>query len=187
MIAKKQLRQNTKKYWKHLSFKQRQAYQKDLMAQLLALPEWQEAKVIAITLPIGGEIDTQPIIDAAKSSNKVIVIPKTLPGKQMVFGILTDKKALKKSAYGILEPGEDAQWVAKETIDLLVVPGLRFARNGQRLGHGGGYYDRYLVDFTGQTVSLAFPEMFVDEPDWEVTTYDLPVNKVLVAKEDEIK
>ena len=61
-------------------------------------------------------------------------------------------------------------------IDLIVVPGLLFSSRGFRIGFGGGFYDRYLADYQGETCSLVFSEQLYD--DWEVEDFDIPVQKI---------
>ena len=64
--------------------------------------------------------------------------------------------------FGLLEPIEaETDFVAKDNIDLLIVPGIAFTEPGYRTGVGGGYYDRYLQHYQGRTVSLAFHEQIV--------------------------
>lgn len=56
---------------------------------------------------------------------------------------------------GILQPPRD-HWLAPETLDMLLVPGVGFDLSGRRLGYGGGFYDRYLANFRGITLGLAY-------------------------------
>ena len=62
-------------------------------------------------------------------------------------------------------------------IDLIHVPGLTFTREGYRIGYGGGYYDRYLENFAGQTMSTIYPcQIQTFNPD----SHDIPVQEVLI-------
>ena len=82
----------------------------------------------------------------------------------------------------ILEPiPECTVLVEKEQIDVIVVPGVVFDRNGYRIGFGGGYYDRYLQDFEGLRVSLAFQEQLYTEVPRE--SHDLPVHILITDNE----
>ncbi|HEY2422313.1 MAG TPA: 5-formyltetrahydrofolate cyclo-ligase, partial [Neobacillus sp.] len=63
----------------------------------------------------------------------------------------------------------------------LIVPGLAFTREGDRLGFGGGYYDRFLKQYHGNTISLAFNCQLI--PPFPVERYDIPVSKVILTNE----
>lgn len=69
--------------------------------------------------------------------------------------------------------------VEKTHIDLIHVPGVAFNKGGYRIGYGGGYYDRYLADFKGMTVSTIYPCQLADfQPD----NYDIPIQEVLICE-----
>ena len=80
-----------------------------------------------------------------------------------------------KAILGMLKYFKDND-IDKEEIDLIVVPGLLFSSRGFRIGFGGGFYDRYLADYQGETCSLVFSEQLYD--DWEVEDFDIPVQKI---------
>ena len=72
--------------------------------------------------------------------------------------IATDE--LEPDAYGIPAPKDACPVLEREKIDLILVPGLCFDSKGNRLGQGGGYYDRYLEDFDGNTIGLCREDFF---------------------------
>ena len=79
---------------------------------------------------------------------------------------------------GLLEPIESkTNLVEPSDIDLLIVPGIAFDSEGFRMGFGGGYYDRFLQSFKGNTVSLAFREQIVSNLPKE--DHDIPVEKII--------
>ncbi|WP_102274565.1 5-formyltetrahydrofolate cyclo-ligase [Cytobacillus massiliigabonensis] len=146
---------------------------------------WKEANTIAVTISKSPEVDTYQIIRKAWEEGKRVVIPKCLPrNKEMVFRTLTKFNQLESVYYGLLEPIEAVtREVPAKEIDLIIVPGLAFSKNGYRIGFGGGYYDRYLAGFAGQTVSLAFtPQLVAELP---IEEHDIPVNKIITVKNDE--
>ena len=65
----------------------------------------------------------------------------------------------------------------------MVVPGVAFTRDGRRLGFGGGYYDRYLANYRGKTISLALPTQVADAGEWAREEHDQPVDQVLTLAE----
>ena len=71
--------------------------------------------------------------------------------------------------------------VEKKNIDLIVVPGVVFDRQGYRIGFGGGYYDRYLSDFEGKRIALAFDEQVIEAVPRE--SHDLPVHILITETE----
>ena len=76
-----------------------------------------------------------------------------------------------------MEPEDGTQAIDKSEIDLIHVPGVAFQKDDYRLGYGGGYYDRYLADFDGATVSTIYAWQ---EADFSPAPHDIPVKEVLV-------
>lgn len=158
----------------------RQAAAQRLYHALFATPQWQAAQTVATTLSGPLELPTQPIIDRAQAEGKVVAVPQTLPKRQMAFRPLTAKTTLITTKFGLQEP-QDGVILAPQALDLIVVPGLRFAPNGERLGFGGGYYDRYLPRTTGYKVALALPAQQVGQPTWPVESFDVLLDAVIKA------
>ncbi|MDR4196902.1 5-formyltetrahydrofolate cyclo-ligase, partial [Bacillus cereus] len=86
-----------------------------------------------------------------------ILVPKTLPERQMCFFKIDPDTRFERTAFGVLEPLSDHSF-SPDAIDLLIVPGVVYHQNGYRIGFGGGYYDRYLANYPNQTCSLVFQE-----------------------------
>ncbi|OYW68638.1 MAG: 5-formyltetrahydrofolate cyclo-ligase [Aerococcus viridans] len=181
-LSKQAIRDQVFAYWQALPQSDRIPMQADLYAQLFNHPAFESARTIAVTMSHPGEIDTKPIIDYAITVGKQVVVPKTLPKRQMTFGVFEGVDRLARTKFGILEPKDDATFVDKKDIDLMIVPGLFFTKDGYRIGHGGGYYDIYLADYKGQTISLALPGMMDEAIRFERDDFDIPVNHVLLAE-----
>lgn len=144
---------------------------------------WKKAKTIGITISREFEIDTRPFIKQAWKEGKQVAIPKCFPedDHKMVFYHFDDYSILETVYSGLLEPDIlQTEPVLKESINLMFVPGLMFDRNGYRIGYGGGYYDRYLGDFSGTTISLAYSGQVVDHV--PRNDYDIPVQHLVTEK-----
>ncbi|MEH7236024.1 5-formyltetrahydrofolate cyclo-ligase [Bacillus sp. JJ1562] len=154
-------------------------WSKEITKQVLSLREWVNAKTIGITISGEYEVNTKYLIEKAWESKKRVAVPKCHPKtKTMSFREITSFSQLEVVYYGLQEPIEEqTREILHNEMDVLIVPGLCFATNGYRLGHGGGYYDRYLTEYKGNTLSLAFPKQLVEKIPLE--PFDIPVQKIV--------
>ena len=173
---KSELRKQVLQEMKALPREQKQFIDQALTERLLQHPFYQEAKVIATYLSFHHEFQTQELIEQALKDGKKVLIPKTYPKGRMDF-VVYNPQQLVKTSFGLLEPQGDLEVVAAYQIDLIHVPGLAFTTEGYRIGYGGGYYDRYLEHFSGNTLSTIYPcqiQDFIPE------NHDIPVQEVLI-------
>ena len=173
---KSELRKQVLQEMKALSQEQKQAIDQALNERLLQHPFYQEAKVIATYLSFPHEFQTQELIEQALRDCKKVLIPKTYPKGRMDF-VVYDPQQLVKTSFGLLEPQGDLEVVDVSQIDLIHVPGLAFTTEGYRIGYGGGYYDRYLKHFSGNTLSTVYPCQIRD---FIPEDHDIPVQEVLI-------
>ncbi|MET3699235.1 5-formyltetrahydrofolate cyclo-ligase [Bacillus oleivorans] len=131
---------------------------------LIKQPDWKNAQTIGITLSVFPEVDTYFIIKQAWLEKKQVAVPRCIVQRRHLdFRLLCSFTQLENVYIHLWEPQPAAtESIEKKEIDLLIVPGLAFSLSGYRIGFGGGYYDRYLVDFPGKTLSLAFKEQLMD-------------------------
>ena len=141
---------------------------------MINLKAYQQADVIATYLAFNFEYDTSLLIEQAQKDGKKILVPKTFSKGKMIF-VAYDSEKLVETRFGLMEPIND-EAVAKSEIDLIHVPGLVFNKSGFRIGYGGGYYDRYLKDFVGNTVSTIYDFQRLD---FEEEGYDISVKEVI--------
>jgi 5-formyltetrahydrofolate cyclo-ligase len=116
------------------------------------------SKVLGVYIAHGSEVRTRMIIEAGFRANKIVGVPKVIDPDIIKFYQIEDitSKSLGKGRYGISEPKETTKDVT-EIIDLLIVPGLAFDGHGYRLGHGKGYYDKFLTEKRRMvSIGLAF-------------------------------
>lgn len=145
-----------------------------LVQKVCQLDSYKQAKVVATYLSLPHEVDTSPFIAQAQADGKQVLVPKVIGEGQMMF-VAYDKEAVEMSPIGIVEPVSN-QAVPKDEIDLIHVPGLVFNREGYRIGHGGGYYDRYLADYHGATVSTVYQ---VQGQEFAPEAHDIPIKEVV--------
>jgi len=166
-----------------LSRPQYEDYSYNIAQILYEQSDWKEAHVIGLTVSKQPEVDTYQIIREAWEQGKKVVIPKCYPKeKKLSFRTLTAFSQLETVFYGLLEPIEiETTKIDSSEIDLLIVPGLAYTREGYRIGFGGGYYDRFLKDYNGKTVSLAFNSQII--PQFFIEDYDVPVSGIITNTE----
>ncbi|MCC5889500.1 MAG: 5-formyltetrahydrofolate cyclo-ligase [Alkalibacterium sp.] len=161
---------------------ERQRVEKDMHATLFDSILWQEAECIGLTVSGEGEWDTRAIMEKAWSEGKRVCVPKSIHNERALhFYELTSFDQLEKGYFGIEEPQTDKTVrCEKEAIDLLIVPGLVFLASGYRIGYGGGFFDRFLKDFTKPTVSLLHSNQIVES--FPIETHDVPVDFLLTEE-----
>ena len=178
-MNKKQLRQQVRIKLNSITRPEYEDKSLRIAQSLFNEQNWINAETIGITISNYPEVDTYQIIRKAWELNKQVAVPKCNPSeKYMDFRVLEQFSQLESVFYGLFEPiVAETRQITKEKIDLLIVPGLAFTRKGDRLGYGGGYFDRYLVDYPGQTVALAFHEQLL--PILPIEAYDIPISKII--------
>ena len=182
-MEKKSLRGEIKKRLELLSNEEKELYSRRIASKLYGLPIWKEAKTIGITISRGNEVDTYPIIEHAWRESKRVCVPKCYPDKkQMEFREIHSFEQLETVYFGLLEPIElITKKIFPAEIDLMIVPGVCFAKDGYRIGYGGGYYDRYLQHFSHSTVALAYNVQLVEKI--PVEKHDIPVQMIITNDE----
>lgn len=125
------------------------------------------------------EVDTLCIIHQAWQDGKEVYVPKVIRQGQMLFYQITSMDDLTKGKYGILEPSAKIEH-APAYDSLFIMPGVVFDKNKNRIGYGGGFYDRYLakLDEKPMVVALGYdnqieaslsPDPFDIKPDYILT------------------
>ena len=138
-----------------LSPEERENSDAGLFETFLLLPQVQKAETIFAFWGIPGkEPDTSKLIARLLEQGKVVGLPRMLPGRQMEVRKYDPAIPMVKAAFGIEEPSTQCELLAKESIDLVLTPAVAYDQKGYRMGFGGGYYDRWLENYTGGTVGL---------------------------------
>jgi 5-formyltetrahydrofolate cyclo-ligase len=162
----------------------RQEKSRLIAQQLFDLPAFVEAKKVMLFASMGSEVDTKEMALRALEEGKRVALPVThRETRQLIPGWITSWDELVPGVWGILEPDRSRLWLAPvDEIDLVVVPGVVFDRQGYRIGYGGGYYDRLLPRLRpgARRIGIAFAEQIVDAV--PAREYDIPVDLVITDK-----
>lgn len=144
-----------------------------LCMHLLSLPEYARADTIFCYVSTPEEPGTQSLLAFALADGKQLCVPRCHGSGVMDLCLISSLLDLRPGAYGILEPPPHALTIVPEEVDLAIVPCLACTREGLRLGMGGGYYDRFLPRFSGDTVMLCREALVLEELPTEA--HDCPV------------
>jgi 5-formyltetrahydrofolate cyclo-ligase len=121
----------------------------------LGLPEYERAASVALYAACRGEVPTAMIMEAALAAGKSVWFPRVVRDG-MEFRQVLKVSDLSPGRFGLYEPLDTCPVEDPGAIDLFVVPGVAFDRNGHRVGYGMGYYDRVLHPFEGQGRFIGF-------------------------------
>lgn len=149
------------------------------LGQLFVQSEaYRKAKTVYGYLPYNQEVRTVPMLEQALRDGKRVAVPK-IYGDTMKFLYLDDLSKVEKNDMGIPEPIADTP-VAEDKTALVLMPGLAFTEQGDRMGYGGGFYDRFLAEEPDHpTLALCYAFQIVDSLPTE--EFDIPVDTVLWA------
>ena len=142
---KEQLRETIKKHLRTICGEEFRLQGASSAAFLRSSPVWPRCWSVFLFLSMNREIETQPLLEAALNEGKKVFVPKVDAGNLIFCRILSPDGPWRKGPFGIKEPvsgeGEAADFPA-----LILTPGLAFDREGNRLGRGAGYYDRFFAE-----------------------------------------
>ena len=129
---------------------------------VLALPEVAKARGIGCYVSVRSEVETTFLLRELFVRDVKLAVPVTL-GEHLLFAELTHPWSLAPGAHGIPEPRQPWSELHADELDVIIVPGLQFGRDGSRLGNGGGHFDRYLAAHPKPLrVGLAFAAQVVE-------------------------
>lgn len=158
---------------------------KQIFDKICMLEEFKNATDILIYVSYNNEADTILIIRYLLDNGKNVAVPKVIENGIMDFYYIKSLSELKKGHMGILEPDYNTSTLCvpdKCQAPLIICPGVVFDVNGNRIGYGGGFYDRYLERYNIFSIALAFDCQVVDNL-IDVEDTDRKMNKLITPKE----
>lgn len=183
-MNKKTLRQKMLQKRSHLTIDEINIRSKTISNSLYETEYYKNAETIMTFLSFQSEVNTRYIVEDSIGLGKSIVVPITIPEtKELKISKLFDYSELEIGHYNILTPKKEfLRFTDPRTIDLILVPGLIFAKDGYRIGYGGGYYDRFLskLDPSVTKIGIGFDLQVQDKVPTD--KYDVPVDFILTEK-----
>lgn len=156
----------------------------EVASRLLVSSEFKAAHTIHFYLSNVTEVQTDAMILEALRLKKCVVVPVVHPeDRSLSFSELSglDPDQMQLGPFGIRQPiFSSIKEATTREIDLWIVPGLGFDVQGNRIGYGGGYYDRALRDLKGKIIGLAFECQVVEA--LPVGEHDCPVDKIITER-----
>ena len=181
MEIKKDIRKRILRQRQMLSEEEQKAYSLRVASRVTAHPLFLRAEDIFCYLPVKGEVDTSAILQTAWKQGKRTAVPKVISKTEMQFYYINSYEELREGTYGILEPITGR--LAEPHTALVILPGTVFDIQCNRIGYGGGYYDRYLAAHRSyRTMALAYSVQIV--PELPKEDHDIPVEYLITESEE---
>ena len=162
---------------------------KKILEKLTELQEYKKAKTILLYHPIQNEPDTTPLLSNAKSptnkaSKKTFALIR-ICGKTNRIHLhkIENLNDLKTGKFNIKEPHTHHPVIAKRNIDIAIIPGIAFDKNGNRIGYGKGYFDRLLKGLSTKCIKIALAYDFQILDNVPAEKHDQKVDFILTEKE----
>ncbi|GAB7023874.1 5-formyltetrahydrofolate cyclo-ligase [Salidesulfovibrio brasiliensis] len=181
MVAKDQLRAELLGHRRAMDAEEAARRSHDVLDQIRSLPEWKNAREVLAYWPARNEVDVRPLIAELWQRGVRVLLPRCRPEQpgRMDLACVTCGEDLVPGMYEIMEPDRACPVVTDFAPDLAFIPGVGFDRMGNRLGQGGGYYDRLLASEAMAgclTVGPCYTFQFVEH--LETDPWDVPVHVV---------
>ncbi|ROR29315.1 5-formyltetrahydrofolate cyclo-ligase [Mobilisporobacter senegalensis] len=176
-MTKNEIRRKMKSLKSTLTADQITEYSNNIFHRLEDFISLDNYDAIYTYIAFNEEVQTNPIVHYGFRNKLKIAVPKIV-NKQMDFYYIKQMEELKIGFYGILEP--DSHQKAIDDHVLMIMPGLAFDEECNRIGYGAGYYDRYLMankHLSIHKIALAYDFQIVDQ--LEVNPYDIKVDHII--------
>ena len=148
---------------------------REILQNIFRHPCYQTAKTIFCFVGTASEINTGPLIDQALSDGKRVAIPLCIGKGIMEAREIHSLAELHSGMMGILEPAADSTLVPPAEIDFAILPCVSCDRQGNRLGYGGGYYDRFLRQASFRSVLICRERLLCEQIPTEAHDIAIPV------------
>ncbi|MBF0560326.1 MAG: 5-formyltetrahydrofolate cyclo-ligase [Nitrospirae bacterium] len=165
-----------------LGIEARKQKDESIRKQLSALTEFAEARTILLYASFKSEVDTFELLKESISKHKTIVLPKVdMKNSSLTLYEICSLEDLSAGCYGILEPrAAEDRIIDPAAIDVMIIPGVAFDEQCNRLGYGKGFYDRLLSRKKVPALALAYEEQILRLIPAE--EHDIKMDKIITDK-----
>lgn len=154
---KQDLRERSKERRKSMDQGEKKVLDMAVAENVRRLKEYRPAKTLLVYMSTPIEVDTIQIIKNAWADGKKVAVPRCIPDtRNMEFHYIENLDCLSVGSFSVMEPDPSLPIVTDFSGCLMIVPGMHFDMKGYRLGYGKGYYDRYMVKFTGVSAGICY-------------------------------
>ncbi|SHK14009.1 5-formyltetrahydrofolate cyclo-ligase [Paramaledivibacter caminithermalis] len=183
--TKKVLRKSMLIQRKEMKDEDVEKHSKEIISKLTDLEVFKESSNIMIYLSFRNEVDTYKLMDYCLNVGKKVIVPFCIEEERKIIPseIKNPENELILNHFGYKEPDSShLREVKIEDIDLVIVPGVVFDKQGNRIGFGGGYYDRFLKKLkdTTMTIAICYDYQIVERV--PVNEFDMPVKSIITEK-----
>lgn len=168
-----------------LNFLDVQGKSHEATQRLITLPAYKKAKTVFTYLAYKNELNTNALIQNAWQQGKTIVVPICQKkDKTLLLSRLNSFNDLVVGNYNIFEPKQThIDPISTDELDLVILPGLAFDLEGNRLGYGGGFIDRFLPTLAPTCTKIALAYDFQILPIIPTQEHDIPVDIIVTDKD----
>ena len=148
--------------------------------KVMALPEIGAGQHVLVCLSFGVELDTWSLLEIMVREGVRVHVPRMVRRGRRLH-IHPYPCPLERLSFGLQQPPKDAPTVPADTLDAALLLGLAYDRRGYRLGHGGGYFDRFLAQHDLLAIGLGHDLQLLESLPTE--EHDVPLHRVITPGE----
>ncbi|MGI6608827.1 MAG: 5-formyltetrahydrofolate cyclo-ligase [Erysipelotrichaceae bacterium] len=174
-MSKLKQRKLIKKRLNKLSIEEKYIYSDIIVQKIYDLILTYNPKIVMSYIALENEVNLEKLHSMLKQRKIKLCFP--VIQDDAINAYISDNFV--KGSFNIMEP-EEGLLIKKEDIDIIIIPCVGFDSNRNRLGHGKGYYDKYLLDYSGEKLSVAFEIQKLDRID--STGNDIKMDYILTEK-----
>ncbi len=178
--AKQQIRRQVLEKRKTIDLWQKKEWDEKIITSIMAHPVYEKASTVMLYMAMPQEVNLDLLVEASITSGKKVGLPRVDRQTKTLHAHHYGKDdQLVAGVFGIREPDVFANEMPASEFDLLIMPGLAFGEKGERIGYGGGYYDRFIQRRDGRPFLLAVAYDWQVYPELPSTTEDKRIDGVV--------